>query len=124
MIVAMVAVRVVQTSINQIVDMIPMRHRLVTAARPVLMRVVMPSGALPRRAAVRILFTYLDNVIVDVVLLLVNEVTVLEVVDVAMMPNRGMATTWPMNMRVILMNGLSHVLLLPNLQPKRTFRGP
>jgi hypothetical protein len=47
MIVAMVAVRVVQTSINQIVDVIPMRHRLVTAARPVLMRVVMPSGALP-----------------------------------------------------------------------------
>lgn len=43
-VIAVVAVRVMQTAVDEIVDVITMRHPLVTAAAPVLMTGVMAPG--------------------------------------------------------------------------------
>lgn len=44
MIIAMVAVRMVQATVNDVVDMIPLRHRFMTASRAVQVAVFLASG--------------------------------------------------------------------------------
>jgi hypothetical protein len=44
MIIAMVAVRMAQATLNDVVDMIPMRHRFMTASGTVHMAVLLASG--------------------------------------------------------------------------------
>ena len=64
----MVAVRVVQVTVYQVVDMIAVGHRLVTAARAMdVIRVV--SGAVMRNASLGILFRDRDDVLVVVTLM-------------------------------------------------------
>lgn len=88
----MIAVRMVQASINQIIHVVAMRNRLVTASWPMLMRRIVSAGAVLRRTVVRIRGCDFDHVFVDTGLIHMLEVTVVEVIDVALMPNRDMAT--------------------------------
>jgi hypothetical protein len=53
-VVAVVPVRVVQVAVDQVVEMAPVRHRLVATAGAVAMRGVMAGAAVGRRAAVRV----------------------------------------------------------------------
>jgi hypothetical protein len=54
-VVAVVAVRVVQVAVDQIVDVIAMRHRLMTASGAVFMPRFVPAALMLRSAAVRVL---------------------------------------------------------------------
>lgn len=55
MIIAMVAVRMVQVAIDQIVDVVAMRHRFVTASGPMLVVGIVTSTAMIRCATIRVL---------------------------------------------------------------------
>jgi hypothetical protein len=55
MIVAMVAVRVMQVTVDEIVNVVAVRHSLVTAARTVLMARLMALAPVLGGAAVRVL---------------------------------------------------------------------
>ena len=55
MIIAMVAMGMVQVPIHQIVDVVAVRHRLVTATGPVLMARLVSGAAMIRRAAIGVL---------------------------------------------------------------------
>jgi hypothetical protein len=90
-IVAMVAMRVVQVPIDQIVDVIAMRHRLVTTPGAVLVGGVMPSATVVRRACRGVRGGDVDPVLVDMVTVLVMEVAVVQVVDVTVMTDSGVA---------------------------------
>lgn len=65
MIIAMVAVRIVQPTVNDVVDMIPMRHRLMTASGAVHMAIFLADGE-PLLAAVRVGLADSDDVLVIV----------------------------------------------------------
>ena len=105
MVVAMIAVRMVQASIDQIIDVGPMGDRLVAAIWTMLMRCIMPFRRPIGRAAIGILRCYFDDMLIDVAALNVLKVPLIKIIDVVGVPNRDMTTARPMNVRV---GGRSH----------------
>jgi hypothetical protein len=105
-IVAVVAVRVVQVAVDEVVDVIAMRHRLVPAARPVLMPRLVPLAAMLGCAAVGVLVRHLDHVLVDVIVVRMMQVTVVQVVDVILMANGGVTAIGAVAVRMALVMGI------------------
>jgi len=89
-VVAVVAVRVVQAPIDKIVHMIAMRHGRMAARRAMLMPVAMDF----MRAAVGVLGRDFDPVVFFGPCRLVDEVAVLQIVDVIAMANRSVSAGW------------------------------
>jgi len=92
MVIAVTIMRMVQVTVNQVVDVIAMRYRLVPATRTVdMVGVVMPAGMI-RRALNRVLIAHGDRVLLDrAVFALVVQMTVVQVVDVAVVLDRDVA---------------------------------
>ena len=70
-IVAMVAMRVVEMTIHEVVDMVPVRDGFVAAIRPMNVRVFMPGAIVTGRAFLGIRGGHFDPVIVYVVAVVV-----------------------------------------------------
>ena len=94
MIVAMVAVRMVEFAVDQVVDVIAVRHRLVTAARTMLVLRVMPRRVSKMVAPVGIRLANRKNVFLHLVSFLMAEMTILQEINVAFVLNRRMPTAW------------------------------
>jgi hypothetical protein len=103
-IVAMVAVGMVQMSIDQVVGMVAMRHGFVSAAWAVPMRRIMSAAAVVRRAAVGIRRAHFDDVLIDVILVRVMEMAVVKVIDVTLMADRDMTAARLVDMRMVGVN--------------------
>ena len=91
MVVAVIAMRVMQVILDAIVDVVAVRHRVVAAARPMHMARVMPGAAMVGGAAVGIGARYFDHMLVDMPLMRVVQVAVVQIIDVAVMADRLMA---------------------------------
>lgn len=92
MIVAVIAVRVVQVAVDQVVDVVAMGNRFVTAPGTVDMARIVPCGML-WRAAIRVGLADFERVLFHrTVRTLVVQVTVVEVVRVAVVVDSLMAT--------------------------------
>ncbi|TWU11256.1 hypothetical protein CA54_00610 [Symmachiella macrocystis] len=104
MIVTMVAMRVMQVAINEIIHMVAMRNRFVSAAGAMNVTALM-SAALVVWCAVRgIGITYFQDVFNDfAILLLVMQVAIMQVVCVAVMFYSGMPASGTVLMIVVLM---------------------
>ena len=88
-IVAMVAVRMMQPPVHKIIDMIPMRHGFMPATR------AMPVSAFVfRRAAGGVGGVDSKGMFVDMVAMHMVQMAVVEIVDVAVVTNRGMPAVW------------------------------
>jgi hypothetical protein len=97
-VVAVVAVGMVQVLVHQIVDMVAMRDRLVPAAGAVLV------GTLHfRRAARRIGRVDADHVLVDVIAMHVVQMAVMQIVDVAVMADCQVTAIGAVLVGVVLM---------------------
>ena len=94
MIVAVAAVRVVQMAVDQIVDVVAVRHRLVAAPGSVLVPRLVPGAAVVRRAAVGIAGRHLDDVLIDVIAMRMVQVAVVQIVDVARRGEPRDARSW------------------------------
>ena len=107
MIVAVIAVRMVQVSVDQVVDMIAVWHGFVPA--PGCMRVI--GSALGRRGvAVWMAGVNGDHVVIDVVAVRVVEVAFVEVVDVIVVAHSDMATAFAVDVSMVaFVNGVGHV---------------
>lgn len=106
MVVAMVAVGMVQVSINEVVHMVAVRNGFVAAARTMdVTRCVSCAGVLGR-AGVRIRWSHGDDVLVNVLIVRMVQVAVMQVVDVALVNHGGVAASWSMLMIMVLMVGL------------------
>jgi hypothetical protein len=66
-IVAMVAVRMVKVAIDEIVDMVAVRDRLMSASWPVHVTRLVPGTTVIRRAAIRVLGSHFNDVLVHVI---------------------------------------------------------
>jgi hypothetical protein len=104
--VAVVAVRVMQMPIHEIIDMIAVRHGLVPAARTMNMARLMTGAAMFRRADIRVRLRHLHHMLVDMVLMRVVQMTVMQIVDMVAMLHGGMAATRAMAVGVVVVVGL------------------
>ena len=91
MVVAVVAVRVVQVAIDEVVDVVAMRHRFVAAAGAVHVSRFVAAAVVFRRAGVRVGGTDGDDVFVNVVAMRVMQVAVVQVINVAFVLDGGVA---------------------------------
>src|SRR5260370_27407201 len=92
----MIAVRVVEPAVHEIVEMVTMRHRFVPAVRTVYV------GAVNlRRAIYRICSINSDDMFVHVILVHVVEMAVVKIIHMAVMANRGVPAVRAMLVGVI-----------------------
>ena len=90
-----------EPAVHDVVDVVAMRHRLMTTARPVDVPRLMTMGGV--RATVGIRLTDGKGVLFhDAILPLVVEMSVVDVVDVVTVPDRRVTATRSMLMIVIL----------------------
>jgi hypothetical protein len=89
-VVAVITMRVVQTSIDQVIDMVAVRHGLMSATRAVLVSGAFRFRSAPRRVGL----ADLDDMFVNVIAMHVMQMTIMEVVNMSIVANRGMSTVW------------------------------
>src|SRR5262249_1933690 len=94
-----------QMPIDQIVDVVPVRHNLMPPSRAVPGRRVMPAALVLRRAPVRIGRRYLDGVLVNVILVNVVQMAVVQIVDVIAMADGGVPARFAVLVRVVGVSG-------------------
>ncbi|MEX3690629.1 hypothetical protein AB3X91_16100 [Paraburkholderia sp. BR14263] len=99
MVIAVVAVRVVEMAVDQIIDVIAMRYRFVSAARAVDVARFMATAV--GCAFVRILCADLDPVFVDVIAVRMMQMAVMQIVYVVAMPDGGVSAARAMLMLMV-----------------------
>ncbi|MEH2624311.1 hypothetical protein V1292_002366 [Bradyrhizobium sp. AZCC 1719] len=97
MIIAMIAVRMVQPAVYEIVDMIAVRHRFVSAIWTVFVR-----ATDFRRALHGICGVDRDRMLIHVILVHVMEMAIMKVIHMAVVANRGVPAARPMLVGVIV----------------------
>ncbi|HEX9490903.1 MAG TPA: hypothetical protein VF930_11490 [Stellaceae bacterium] len=86
---------------DEIIDIITMRHGLVTAGWTMLVRRIVTSAAVLRRAALGIFRAYPDDVLVDMVAMRMMQMLIMQVVDVTVMADGGVTASVTVPMRVL-----------------------
>jgi hypothetical protein len=97
----MVPVGMMQVAVDQIVDVVAVRHRLVPAPGSMHVARLVTGAAVLRRAAVRIARRDLDHVLVSMIAMRMVQVTIVKIVDVIAVANGRMAAIGAVLMRVI-----------------------
>jgi hypothetical protein len=115
-IVAMVAMRVMQAPADEIIDMVAMRHRLVAAVGPVTVRSIVTRGVVLGIAAIRIRVAHGDRMLLRPAALAMLKMAVVEVIDVAFMLDGEMAAVRAVHMRL---DGGWHCYILSSPSPVR-----
>jgi hypothetical protein len=104
MVVAVAAVWVMQMSVDHVIDMVAVRHRLVTAARTMLVVPLMATTIVVGRALVWIARVYVDDMLVEMIAVRVVKVTVMEVVDMVAVLYRSVAAAGTVLVRMVMVN--------------------
>jgi len=102
MVVAVVAMLVVQVTFHQIVHMVAVGNRLMATTRPVTMALVMPLARVAGGAGVGIGGAHLDRVLFHATLGLVVQVAVMQVVDMIAVLHRGVPAACAVLVVVVL----------------------
>jgi hypothetical protein len=102
----MVAVRVVQVAVNQIIDMIAVRHRLMSTARPMNVLFTMSCASMQRGAPDGVVGWNLDHMLIDMPIVHVVQATIVQVVDMACVADTCMPAARPVNVVVIGVRGV------------------
>jgi hypothetical protein len=84
-VVAVVAIRMMQMTLHQVIDVIPVRNRFVTAANSMLMRFVMTTASVLGRADVGVLIADLQFVLINMTCMGVMQMPVVNVIDMPVM---------------------------------------
>lgn len=82
MIVAVIAMRMMEVVGDEVVDVIPMRHSLVAALRSVLMRLVVAPASMVGRAVIGVIAANVEAVLLDTIRCLVVQVAIVQVINV------------------------------------------
>jgi hypothetical protein len=104
----MIAMGMVQPSIHKVIDMIPMGHRFVPAGRAVLVR----ANRLPR-ALCGIDRVDWNGMLINVIPVRVMQMAVVKIIDMIIVPDRGMPTVGTMHVVMVdmmLLGAGSHSL--------------
>lgn len=90
-VVAMVTVRVMQVSIDEIIDVVAVRDCFVSTARAVHVARLMAGTAVLRRTAIGVAVGYLDDVLVHVIAMGMVQVSIVQVIDVVAVADGGVS---------------------------------
>ena len=101
MVVAVVAVRVVQVAIDEVVNVVAMRHGFVAATGTVYMSRFVAAAVVVRRAGIRVGGADGDAVFIDVVAVRMVQVAVVQIVNVAVVLDGGVAAVRAVLVRVV-----------------------
>jgi hypothetical protein len=97
----MIAMRVVQASIDQIINMIPVGNSFMAAVRAMPMFLIMSGSAMFWIAPIGIYRANFNHVIFSAPAVNMLQMTVVEIIDVVLVANGNMATSWTVHMRLI-----------------------
>ena len=98
-VVAVIAVRMVQVAVDEIVDVISMRHRFMAA--PTSVNVARVVAAAARRALVRIFGAHFELMLVYMIAVRMMQMTVMQIINVIVVLDRSMSTVRAMLMVVV-----------------------
>ena len=118
----MAFVRVMEVAIDQIVDVLAMRHGFMAAVRPVCMSLRVACTLMFRRATFRIGRADFYYMLIDMAAVRVMQVPVMQVIDVPVVHDAGMAAFRTMRMSVIFMlwqDTIGHFTALLQKEMKR-----
>ncbi|SOD42004.1 hypothetical protein [Nitrosovibrio sp. Nv4] len=101
MIVTVIIVRVMEVSIDKIVDMVAVGDSFMPAIRPMHMLLLMSSAFVRRRATVRISLRYVEYMFIDMAAVLVMQMAIVQIIDMAVMHNTCVVALRPMGMSMI-----------------------
>ena len=104
--------RMVQVAVDQVVDVIAMRHRFVAAVLPVDMLPAVGVAGMIRRAGIRVGAPHFQPVFVDVPGVHVVQVAVVEVIHMPGVQNAGVTALVAVLVLVFLMDIATHKILL------------
>jgi hypothetical protein len=96
MVVTMITMGMVQPSIHEVVDMVPMRHGFVSAGRAVLVR----ADCLPR-ALHRIGRVDWDGMLINVILVRVMQMAIVKIIDMIIVPDCRMPTVGTVHVAMV-----------------------
>jgi hypothetical protein len=100
-IVAVIAVRMMEASVDQVIKVVPMRNRLMAAARTMAMRFIMSGSTMLRVAPIGIRGANFNHVFISAPLFHMVQMTLVEIINVILMLNGNMAAARTMHMRLI-----------------------
>jgi hypothetical protein len=124
-VIAVIAVRMVQVAIDEIIDVVPMRHGFVTARRAVNVARLMAATVVIRSALVGIFRIDRERMLVDVIAVHVMQMAVVQIVDMIVVLDRRMPTVRAVLMVVVgvmrfAAGGAHAVLLIERWLPAAT----
>lgn len=105
-IIAVIAVHVVQMTGNQVIYVIAVGHRLVSATCAMLVALFMASANVIGSTIRRIGRGSFDHVFIDMAVMQEMQVSVVQVVDVVIVLHSGMSAVGTMLMRMLLVDGV------------------
>jgi hypothetical protein len=109
MVVAVLTMLMVQSTVDEIVDVIAMRHGFMTTARTMIMPDFVTFVAVFRRTAVRVVIGYLDHVFVGVIAMRMMKMPIMEVIDMVAVTNRDVTAT---RLVLVRMLGMGKMLVI------------
>jgi hypothetical protein len=102
----------VQVAVDEVVDVVPMRDRLVTAVWPMSMRTIVAATRVIGRAVGGIAARNGELVLVDVVAVHVVKMAIVQIVDVLPVADRGVTAAGAVVVIVVLVGVAAHGTLL------------
>ena len=109
-------VRMMQVSLHQIIYMIPVRYRLVSTAPAMNMAGLMSPADMACRAGCRICRRHLKRVFVKVTFMGMMQMTVMQVIDVALMQDRRVPAVRAVYVSMVFVYVMRHILSLPSFR--------
>jgi hypothetical protein len=116
MIIAMIAVRMMKVSVDKIINVITMRHRLMSASRAMHVPGLVTGAVVIRRASIGIFRAHLDLMLVHVIVVRMMEMAIMDIVAVVAVTNGRVAAAGAMLMvviRVLREIATAHLWFLP-----------
>jgi hypothetical protein len=107
-IVAVIAMWMVEMTIDEVIDVIAMRHGLMSTSRPMHMSGLMTTAPVIWRAPIWVFRAHLDRVLLDDIARLMMQMPVMQVVDMTAVLHRDMAAAYAVLVRMVGMVTCRH----------------
>ena len=103
MVIAMITMRMMQMAVDQVIDVIAVRYRFVSASGTVDVSRLVAAATVVRCASFRIFRANLQPVLVDVITMWMVQMTIMQIIDVIAVPDSSMAAVGTMLVVMVCM---------------------